>query len=122
MKKVANFIVEQIEKLGEKYNVVSMRNGKEVTWNHKPLSDKEADEMVKDLEKAKIPSVDQKTIKKVEASALHKEKINAQTSSKKTRYLIIEKNSQFVKVKDDDGNITILRIKTNKPKGDYLYR
>jgi len=58
---IASFLNKEAN---EKYNVVSKRNGKETIWNKKPMSDKEADEMVRDLQKAKIPSVDQKTIRK----------------------------------------------------------
>lgn len=47
---------------GDLYNLVSLRNGKKVVWNKKPLPLKEIEEMEEQLQKAKIPSVDLNSI------------------------------------------------------------
>lgn len=57
-------IKEEIQKLNEakKFNVIAKRNGKMVTFNKKPMSAKEAGDLAAELNKAKIPSVDMKSI------------------------------------------------------------
>ncbi len=60
-KELKNITEESTSKL---YNVVAKRNGKNETFNKEPLSDNDADELVSNLIKARIPSVDIKSIDK----------------------------------------------------------
>ena len=44
------------------YNVTATRNGKNVVMNKNPMTKEEAEAFADDLKKAKIPSVDAKSI------------------------------------------------------------
>jgi len=46
----------------KKYNVIAKRNGKNSVFNKKPLNQKDAEALAADLKKAKMPSVDPKSI------------------------------------------------------------
>lgn len=72
-----------LNNLHEKYNVTSLRNGKRVVWNKKPLEEKDAIEMVKQLERAKIPSVDINSIQMV-VSPAKKSSAKAEVDNKKS--------------------------------------
>lgn len=63
---------EYYQKTAKKYDVVSLRNNKKVIWNKKPLTKSEAEKMLNDLTKAKIPSVDMKSIEIVESKSAGK--------------------------------------------------
>lgn len=53
---------EKVDEAKELFNVVAKRNGKLVKFNKKPLNRSEAGDLAADVAKAKIPSVDRKTL------------------------------------------------------------
>jgi len=63
--KVAAELVKLAKELvgGEaKYDVYGKRDGKMGKWNKKPLTMSEAEDLMKQIEKAKIPSVDVRSL------------------------------------------------------------
>jgi len=76
------------------YNLVSLRNGKKVVWNKKPLPLREIEKMEKQLQKAKIPSVDLNSIDVVKvgvnkAEIEDKVEVDQKESDKKKRETLV---------------------------------
>jgi len=106
----------------ELYDVFSLRNNKKVKWNKEPLLKAQAEDLMKDLKKSTIPSVDTNSIEMKEAS-----KEPPQDKSLKGFVTNIEedttKNTNFRKVlyTGKNSQLVLMSLKPKEDIGDEIH-
>jgi hypothetical protein len=100
----------------EKWNVYGRRDGKMGKWNDKPMSKKDAEDLMRQIEKAKIPSVDIRSLEmKLASDVSFMAKKGLPDALKKHQFTKDDPDNPNPKGNDRDGD-----GKTNEPKPEFL--